>query len=39
VSKKKAGASLCVQVGSFSDPEVMPGLAHYLEHMLFMVSE
>ena len=38
LEKKKAGASMVVEVGSFSDPAVMPGLAHYLEHMLFMVT-
>jgi len=39
MGKKKAGASLAVETGSFNDPAVMPGLAHYLEHMLFMGSE
>lgn len=34
-----AAAALCVQVGSFSDPEDVPGLAHFLEHMLFMGNE
>ena len=29
---------MAVEVGSFSDSAAMPGLAHYLEHMLFMVS-
>lgn len=36
---KKAAAALSVAVGSFSDPENLPGLSHYLEHMLFMGSE
>eukprot|EP00878_Enallax_costatus_P039143 GHUV01044684.1.p1 GENE.GHUV01044684.1~~GHUV01044684.1.p1 ORF type:complete len:210 (+),score=62.21 GHUV01044684.1:129-758(+) len=36
---KKAAAALAVSVGSFSDPSEMPGLSHYLEHMLFMGSE
>uniref|UniRef100_A0A8D3BSQ3 Nardilysin a (N-arginine dibasic convertase) n=1 Tax=Scophthalmus maximus TaxID=52904 RepID=A0A8D3BSQ3_SCOMX len=40
--KKKKGnsaAALCVGVGSFSDPGDLPGLAHFLEHMVFMGSE
>jgi hypothetical protein len=32
----KASAAIDVNVGSFSDPEDMPGLAHAVEHMLFM---
>ena len=31
-----AAASITVQVGSYSDPDDLPGLAHFLEHMLFM---
>lgn len=31
-----AAASLTVKVGSYSDPVELPGLAHFLEHMLFM---
>ena len=27
---------MSVGVGSYSDPHHLPGLAHYLEHMLFM---
>ena len=34
-----AGASLAVSVGSFSDPPHLPGLAHFLEHMLFLGTE
>ncbi|KAK9915769.1 hypothetical protein WJX75_003936 [Coccomyxa subellipsoidea] len=36
---KKAAAALAVGVGSFSDPDDVPGMSHYLEHMLFMGSE
>jgi secreted Zn-dependent insulinase-like peptidase len=28
-----------VKVGSFSDPPEIPGMAHFLEHMVFMGSE
>ena len=28
-----------VAVGQFSDPDSLPGLAHFLEHMLFMGTE
>ena len=35
----KAAAALNVMVGSMSDPEHLPGLAHYLEHMLFLGTE
>jgi hypothetical protein len=31
-----AAASLCVGVGSASDPRPFDGLAHFLEHMLFL---
>ncbi|KAL6431065.1 hypothetical protein ACFW04_007066 [Cataglyphis niger] len=34
-----ASCGLCVGVGSFSDPSEIPGLAHFLEHMVFMGSE
>lgn len=36
---KKAAAAVAVGVGSLCDPEKMQGLAHYLEHMLFMGSK
>ncbi|KAK1353121.1 Insulinase Peptidase family M16 family protein [Heracleum sosnowskyi] len=35
---KKAAAAMCVGMGSFSDPLEAQGLAHFLEHMLFMGS-
>lgn len=35
----KCAASMSVDVGSFSDPEGLEGLAHFLEHMLFYASE
>ncbi|KAG7261497.1 hypothetical protein CRUP_011914, partial [Coryphaenoides rupestris] len=38
-SEKQSAAALCVGVGSFSDPDDLPGLAHFLEHMVFMGSE
>jgi nardilysin len=31
---KKSAAGICVGMGSFSDPEELPGLAHFLEHMV-----
>ncbi|KAM7533375.1 hypothetical protein Aperf_G00000118844 [Anoplocephala perfoliata] len=36
---RKSAAALCVHVGSFSDPMEAQGLAHFLEHMIFMGSE
>lgn len=35
-SMEKSGAMLSVLTGSWYDPEGAPGLAHFLEHMLFM---
>ncbi|XP_010472492.1 PREDICTED: insulin-degrading enzyme-like 2 [Camelina sativa] len=35
----KCAASMNVSVGSFSDPDGLEGLAHFLEHMLFYASE
>jgi insulysin len=35
----KASGALDVNVGSFSDTDDMPGLAHAVEHMLFMGTE
>ena len=41
ISDPEANFSACsirVNVGSFSDPSEYPGLAHFLEHMLFLGS-
>jgi len=38
-SVRMAGAAMAVEVGSFQDPPTLQGLAHYLEHMLFMGSD
>jgi insulysin len=35
----KAAAAMDVSVGHFSDPDEIPGLAHFLEHMLFLGTE
>lgn len=35
----KAAAALALPVGSLDDPDSQLGLAHYLEHMLFLGSE
>ena len=35
----KSAASLVVFRGSFDDPDERPGLAHFLEHMLFIGTE
>ncbi len=35
----KSAAALAVNVGHFSDPENRQGLAHFLEHMLFLGTE
>lgn len=37
--QKLGAAGLCIGVGSFSDPQTVPGMAHFLEHMVFMGSE
>lgn len=36
---EKSAAALSVGLGAASDPSDYPGMAHYLEHMLFMGSE
>ncbi|KAJ1653678.1 metalloprotease [Coemansia sp. RSA 25] len=35
---KEAAASLSVNIGSNANPVELQGLAHFLEHMLFLVS-
>ncbi|QIR15008.1 insulinase family protein [Shewanella aestuarii] len=35
----QAAASMAVQVGHFDDPLDRPGMAHFLEHMLFLGTE
>lgn len=37
--QKNAAVALSIGVGSYSDPESVPGLAHFLEHMVFMGSK
>ncbi|KAL6542868.1 hypothetical protein OROHE_010388 [Orobanche hederae] len=37
-NEKKAAASMAVGLGSFADPKDAQGLAHFLEHMLFLGS-
>ena len=32
----KASAAIDVNVGHMSDPDTLPGLAHFCEHMLFL---
>ncbi|CAB3220382.1 unnamed protein product [Arctia plantaginis] len=36
--EKLAACALCVGVGSYSDPADIQGLAHFVEHMVFMGS-
>lgn len=38
-SAQKSAAALAVNVGHFDDPQEREGLAHYLEHMLFLGTE
>lgn len=35
----KAAAAMDVNVGAFADAEDMPGMAHAVEHLLFMGTE
>ena len=37
-SLEKSFISVCINVGSYSNPKCFDGLAHFLEHMLFMGS-
>lgn len=37
--REKAAAAMNVAVGSWSDPDEIPGMAHFLEHMLFLGTE
>lgn len=36
---KESGAALAVAVGSWDDPRDRPGMAHFVEHMLFLGTE
>ncbi|KAJ2136752.1 metalloprotease, partial [Coemansia sp. RSA 637] len=36
VDATQAAASLSINIGSLDDPSELNGLAHFLEHMLFM---
>ncbi|MDR9469001.1 insulinase family protein [Marinospirillum sp.] len=36
---EKAAASMNIAAGSLHEPDAWPGLAHYLEHMLFLGTE
>ncbi|KAJ6663090.1 hypothetical protein lerEdw1_010683 [Lerista edwardsae] len=38
-TEKQSAAALAVCIGSFCDPDDLPGLAHFLEHMVFMGSK
>lgn len=35
----KSSASVDVKVGHLHDPEDLPGLAHFCEHLMFMGTE
>ena len=39
VHAQKSAAALAVNVGHFDDPNDRQGMAHYLEHMLFLGTE
>lgn len=36
---EQSAAALAIEVGSWLDPKEYPGMAHFLEHMLFMGNE
>jgi len=38
-SAEKAAAAMAVNVGHFDDPDTRQGMAHFLEHMLFLGTE
>ena len=39
VNAQKSAAALAINVGHFDDPYDRQGMAHYLEHMLFLGTE
>ena len=39
VDAEKSAASIDVHVGHTSDPDEVPGIAHFCEHMLFLGTE
>ena len=39
MQSNQAAASMAVSVGHFDDPVERPGMAHFLEHMLFLGTE
>ena len=39
VETEKSAASIDVHVGHTSDPDDVPGIAHFCEHMLFLGTE
>jgi insulysin len=36
---RTSAASMAVKVGQLDDPPEVPGMAHFLEHMLFLGTE
>lgn len=39
ISASKSAVAVALPIGSLEDPKSQPGLAHYLEHMLFLGSK